>query len=451
MQHHGPVETIVAQATPPGRGGVAIVRLSGPACGGIAQAVLGKHPHPRHADYLPFHDCDKNIVDYGIALYFTAPNSFTGEDVLELHCHGGPVVVDLLIQSCLQLGARLAEPGEFSRRAFLNDKLDLAQAESIVDLINSSSEQAARSAVKSLSGDFSKLIHAFVERLIEARLFVESAIDFPEEEIDFLADSDIEQKISALINDLESVLQRAQQGCVLNEGIRIVILGKPNAGKSSLLNMLAQKDAAIVTEIPGTTRDVLSEQIHIDGMPVHIIDTAGIREQADKVEQEGIKRAWREVEQADRVLLLVDDQEGLGAEHANLLATMPKNKPLTVVMNKIDLTGRKPGLSEHQYGPLVALSAKSGAGLDLLREHLKQVAGYSSGEGTFTARRRHIHALERALASVKMGYRQLVESRAGELLAEELRQAQTALNEITGEFDNEDLLGRIFSSFCIGK
>ncbi|MFP1926427.1 tRNA uridine-5-carboxymethylaminomethyl(34) synthesis GTPase MnmE [Lonsdalea quercina] len=450
-------DTIVAQATPPGRGGVGILRISGSAASAVAQAVLGKLPRPRYADYLPFMDADRSVLDQGIALWFPNPNSFTGEDVLELQGHGGPVILDLLLKRILTLpGVRIARPGEFSERAFLNDKLDLAQAEAIADLIDASSEQAARSAVNSLQGVFSSRIHQLVEALTHLRIYVEAAIDFPDEEIDFLSDGKIEAQLNAVIADLNGVRAEARQGSLLREGMKVVIAGRPNAGKSSLLNALAGREAAIVTDIAGTTRDVLREHIHIDGMPLHIIDTAGLRDANDEVERIGIERAWQEIEQADRVLFMVDGTTTEASEPAALwpefMARLPKTLPITVVRNKADITGETLGIEDVSTHSLIRLSARTGEGVDLLRNHLKESMGFtSSTESGFLARRRHLQALERAAEHLEQGRDQLVSAYAGELLAEELRLSQQALSEITGEFTSDDLLGRIFSSFCIGK
>ncbi|MFP1753292.1 tRNA uridine-5-carboxymethylaminomethyl(34) synthesis GTPase MnmE [Lonsdalea quercina] len=450
-------DTIVAQATPPGRGGVGILRISGSAASAVAQAVLGKLPRPRYADYLPFMDADGSVLDQGIALWFPNPNSFTGEDVLELQGHGGPVILDLLLKRILTLpGVRIARPGEFSERAFLNDKLDLAQAEAIADLIDASSEQAARSAVNSLQGVFSSRIHQLVDALTHLRIYVEAAIDFPDEEIDFLSDGKIEAQLNAVIADLNGVRAEARQGSLLREGMKVVIAGRPNAGKSSLLNALAGREAAIVTDIAGTTRDVLREHIHIDGMPLHIIDTAGLRDANDEVERIGIERAWQEIEQADRVLFMVDGTTTEASEPAALwpefMARLPKTLPITVVRNKADITGETLGIEDVSTHSLIKLSARTGEGVDLLRNHLKESMGFtSSTESGFLARRRHLQALESAAEHLAQGREQLVSAYAGELLAEELRLSQQALSEITGEFTSDDLLGRIFSSFCIGK
>ena len=450
-------DTIVAQATPIGRGGVGILRVSGPLASKVAEAVLGKTLTPRMANYLPFKDSNGETLDQGIALFFKAPNSFTGEDVLELQGHGGQVILDILLKRILEVeGVRIARAGEFSEQAFLNDKLDLAQAEAIADLIDATSEQAARSALKSLQGEFSNKINQLVDSVIYLRTYVEAAIDFPDEEIDFLADGKIEGHLNDIIQQLNGVRQEAKQGAILREGMKVVIAGRPNAGKSSLLNALAGREAAIVTDIAGTTRDVLREHIHIDGMPLHIIDTAGLREASDEVERIGIARAWEEIAQADQVLLMSDSTEqkvdDFKAEWAEFLAKLPPNMPVTVIRNKVDLSGEPEGLEQLENFTLIRLSAQTKVGVDLLREHLKKSMGYqSSTEGGFLARRRHLQALEEAAEHLARGHVQLTQFFAGELLAEELRMVQNALSEITGQFTSDDLLGNIFSSFCIGK
>lgn len=450
-------DTIAALATAPGRAGVGIIRISGPATQAVAQAILHKLPKARYAEYLPFFDQQQQVLDQGIALYFPGPNSFTGEDVLELQGHGGPVLLDMLLQQVLALPAvRIARPGEFSERAFLNDKLDLAQAEAIADLIDASSEQAARSAMHSLQGEFSARIHALVEKVIHLRIYVEAAIDFPDEEIDFLSDGKVAADLADIINDLASIRRQAMQGSILREGMRVVIAGRPNAGKSSLLNALAGREAAIVTEIAGTTRDVLREHIHVDGMPLHIIDTAGLREANDQVEQIGIERAWQEIEQADRVLFMVDgtttDATDPHAIWPDFIDRLPAKLGITVIRNKADLTSEPMQADLESAVPVFRLSAKTGAGIDALREHLKHCMGFEGNtEGSFLARRRHLDALERASEHLSTGQDQLHSYIAGEILAEELRLTQQHLNEITGEFSSDDLLGRIFSSFCIGK
>ena len=450
-------DTIVAQATAPGRGGVGILRVSGPDCEAVAMAVLGKVPRLRYAEYLPFLDEQGQVLDQGIALLFKGPNSFTGEDVLELQGHGGPVVLDMLLRRILLLpGIRTARPGEFSERAFLNDKLDLAQAEAIADLIEATSEQAARSALHSLQGDFSRRINELVEALIRLRIYVEAAIDFPEEEIDFLSDGKVAGDLYAVIERLAQVQQEARQGALLREGMKVVIAGRPNAGKSSLLNALAGRESAIVTEIAGTTRDVLREHIHIDGMPLHIIDTAGLRHTEDAVEKIGIERAWAEIAQADRVLFLVDGTTTQATDPRQIwpefVERLPAHIGMTLVRNKADLTGEPLATSEEQGHPVYRISAKTGLGLDALRQHLKACMGYQGNvEGGFMARRRHLEAINHADEHLQQAREQLEVYAAGELVAEELRLAQEFLSEITGQFTSDDLLGRIFSSFCIGK
>lgn len=454
-------DTIAALATAPGRAGVGIIRISGPDAKAVAQAVLHRLPKPRYAEYLPFFDNNKQVLDQGIALYFPGPNSFTGEDVLELQGHGGPVLLDMLLKQVLALpNVRIARPGEFSERAFLNDKLDLAQAEAIADLIDASSEQAARSAMQSLQGEFSRHIHELVEKVIHLRMYVEAAIDFPDEEIDFLSDGRVAADLAEIIDYLANVKKQAMQGSILREGMKVVIAGRPNAGKSSLLNALAGREAAIVTDIAGTTRDVLREHIHIDGMPLHIIDTAGLREATDQVEQIGIERAWKEIEQADRVLFMVDGTTTDATDPHDIwpdfIDRLPEGLGVTVIRNKADLTGElltaQPTADSSSKAPVYRISAKTGAGIDALREHLKQCIGFdSSVEGSFLARRRHLDALDRAAEHLAIGQEQLHSYIAGEILAEELRLTQQHLNEITGEFSSDDLLGRIFSSFCIGK
>ncbi|MGD8176125.1 tRNA uridine-5-carboxymethylaminomethyl(34) synthesis GTPase MnmE [Marinimicrobium sp. ARAG 43.8] len=448
-------DTIAAIATATGRGGVGIVRLSGPNARAIGEQITRQALKPRHAHYLPFHGTEGQVLDQGIALFFPGPHSFTGEDVVELQGHGGPVILDWLLRAATQQGARLARPGEFSERAFLNDKLDLVQAEAIADLIDASSDQAARSALHSLQGAFSQRVNELVEALIALRIYVEAAIDFPEEEIDFLSDGKVAADLQGITERLEQVFAEARQGALLRDGMNVVIAGRPNAGKSSLLNALSGRDSAIVTPIEGTTRDVLREHIHIDGMPLHVIDTAGLRETPDEVEKIGVERAWKEIHTADRILLLVDSQSTEATNPAEIwpdfVQQLPDPGKLTLIRNKIDLTGEVAG--ERQTLPLcLALSATTGDGMDALKTHLKSVMGYTdTGESRFTARRRHLDALERARSALANGSRQLHEHAAGELLAEDLRDAQECLSEITGQFTPDDLLGRIFSSFCIGK
>jgi tRNA modification GTPase len=451
-------ETITAIATAQGRGGVGIVRISGPLARQAGQAITSRELIPRHAHYGPFRSEDGLVLDEGIALFFPGPNSFTGEDVLELQGHGGPVVLDMLLQRCVQLGCRLARPGEFSERAFLNDKLDLAQAEAIADLIEASSAQAARNALRSLQGEFSRRVDNLTERLISLRIYVEAAIDFPEEEIDFLADGHVLGMLDQVREDLASVMREAGQGALLRDGMTVVIAGRPNAGKSSLLNMLAGREAAIVTDIAGTTRDILREHIHIDGMPLHVVDTAGLRDTEDHVEKIGVERALKAIGEADRVLLVVDATAPEASDPFALwpefLDQRPRPDKVTLIRNKADLTGESIGIEKCDDGHVtITLSAKaSDQGLDLLRDHLKACMGYEqTAESGFSARRRHLDALRQASASLEHGRQQLTLAGAGELLAEDLRQAQQALGEITGAFSSDDLLGRIFSSFCIGK
>ncbi len=454
-------DTIVAQATAPGRGGVGIVRISGPLATNVAKHVLKTELKPRIATYTGFYDAENTLVDQGLAIQFVAPHSFTGEDVLELQGHGGQVVMDMLIDAVLAIdGVRLANPGEFSEQAFLNDKLDLAQAEAIADLIDASSKQAAKSALRSLQGEFSHKIQALSDEIIHLRMYVEAAIDFPDEEIDFLSDGKVAKDLAQIISTLCQVQKQAQQGSLLREGMQVVIAGKPNAGKSSLLNALAGKDSAIVTDIAGTTRDVLKEHINIDGMPLHIIDTAGLRESPDKVEQIGIERAWQAINEADRVLFVVDSTETSTIDPYDIwpdfMEKLPKGMPVTVIKNKVDQTGEAAILntvtSLHGDFTVISLSADTLDGIDILKQHLADVMGLeATTEGQFIARRRHLDALKQAENHLDIGNQQLHDSLAGELLAEELRLAHQALSEITGEFTSDDLLGRIFSSFCIGK
>lgn len=437
-------DLIAAIATAPGRGGVGVVRVSGADIVPLAEAILGRVPAPRHATFSGFFDGDGQPIDEGIALHFAAPHSFTGENVLELQGHGGPVVLNLILQRCLELGARLAEPGEFSRRAFLNGKLDLAQAEAVADLIDAASTEAARSAVRSLAGAFSVRIAELVEALTRLRMLVEATLDFPEEEIDFLKQADAFGRLDQIDASLAAVRSQAKQGALLREGLTVVLIGQPNVGKSSLLNQLAGYEAAIVNEMAGTTRDTVREAIQIQGVPLHIVDTAGLRETDDAVEQLGIARTWAAADKADVALLLVDAARGLGEREAAILARLPAVARLTL-HNKIDVTAEVPRVT----GDEIWLSAKTGAGIELLRGKLLEAAGWqAAGEGTFMARARHLDALGRAaahLAAARQATAQL------ELFAEELRLAQAALSEITGEFSADDLLGEIFSKFCIGK
>jgi tRNA modification GTPase len=448
-------DTIVARATPPGTGGIAVVRVSGPLAPAIAVSMLGKLPPERRATFGMFRDAEGRMLDQGIALYFPAPRSFTGEDVLELHGHGGPLVVAGLTDAAVALGARMAEPGEFSRRAFLNGKLDLAQAEAIADLVASGSMQAARAALRSLSGAFSSAVDDLQEKLIRLRMHVEAAIDFPEEEIDYLSDSTLRARVEDCASSFRQLQGNAAVGRVLRDGYRVVIVGRPNAGKSSLLNCLSGQEAAIVTEVAGTTRDILRESISLQGLPVELVDTAGLRDDPDRIEAEGIRRAREAMSRADAVLWVQDascGQEASGEMPEDRPdENLPEDIPVVVVRNKSDLSGDPAGLLQAEP-PVVAISAKTGAGIDALRSELRRLAGYRDlGEGAFTARQRHVDALERAFRHFDAGRAALHDARAGELFAEELKLSQRALSEITGAFGSDDLLGRIFSEFCIGK
>jgi tRNA modification GTPase len=492
-------ETIAAPATPPGRGGVGVVRVSGPLVKKIAEVILKKNPKPREALFSSFKNLNGELLDEGLALFFPAPNSFTGEDVLELQGHGGPVVMNRLMTAILELGARVAEPGEFSLRAFLNHKMDLVQAEAVADLIDASSERAAKLAISSLSGVFSEKIHGLVDALIQLRMYVEAAIDFPEEEIDFLEEGRVADKVKNLLDQLKQILKEAHQGVLIKEGLKLVILGKPNAGKSSLLNALAGEERAIVTDIPGTTRDIVREYIHIEGVPFHILDTAGLREASDIVEAEGIRRALKAAREADRLLVVMDATDATAkADLLNAYAEIfALGIPVTWVMNKSDLLESFPPflLPETEFQKAVSpsrgetknpkpdpeldsspdtrmicserdqssedqkdqkeglfISAKTGIGLDALRKHLLAALGLeSSQEGIFLARTRHLDALKKAEQHLEAGFSRIIHDRAGELLAEELKETQNALGLITGEFRADDLLGVIFSKFCIGK
>jgi len=439
-------DTIAAIATAPGRGGIGVVRVSGPDLATLAEGLIGTLPAPRQARFARFRGEADEIIDEGIALYFRAPQSFTGEDVLELQGHGGPQVLQMILARCLALGARPAQPGEFSRRAFLNDKIDLAQAESIADLIDAQSQEAARSAVRSLTGEFSRGIHELADAIVNLRMLVEATLDFPEEEIDFLERADAIGKLSEIRAKLRDVLGRAKQGALLREGLHVVLVGQPNVGKSSLLNQLAGYEAAIVTEVAGTTRDAVREAIQIEGIPLHVTDTAGLRETEDPVEKIGIARTWTALERADVVLLLVDASHGVGDQESAILARLPEIPRLTV-HNKIDLTGEPPRADAGRDE--IWLSAKNGVGVDLLKQRLLVLVGWqNAGEGAFMARRRHLDALREAERHLTLSAE--VFGRL-ELMAEELRLAHQALSSITGEFTADDLLGEIFSRFCIGK
>lgn len=451
-----PTDTICAIATPPGAGGLGIVRVSGPRVPDIARGMVGRLPAPRHAFLADFVDAAGELIDRGIALYFPAPRSFTGEDVLELQGHGGVFILQRLLGRALELGARHAQPGEFSQRAFLNDKLDLVQAEAIADLIESGSEAAARAAQRTLQGVFSEQVHALQRELTALRVFVEAAIDFPDEEIDFLAESDVADRGRRLREQLADVLRKARQGRLLRDGIVLAIIGAPNAGKSSLLNALSGQDSAIVTAIPGTTRDVLREQIDLDGIPVHVADTAGIRETRDEIEAEGVRRALQTLETAD-VVLLVEDVSEAAPDSPPPTIALPPGAACLRIGNKIDLLGPDECAERARNGDpdRLWLSARTGQGLDALRRRIREIVGAGGGDGvaggSFSARQRHVDALRRAACHVDAGIEVLTASQAGELFAEELRLAQQALGEITGEMLPDDLLGEIFASFCIGK
>jgi len=450
------IDTIVALASATGRGAVGVIRVSGPSVPQIAESIIGNLPPPRLAQVAHFLAGDGEWLDQGLALYFPAPASYTGEHVLELQGHGGVLVLDSLLKRLIELGCRMARPGEFSERAFLNGKIDIAQAEAIADLIDAGSAAAARAAVRSMQGEFSARVHELQAQITELRTLVEAAIDFPDEELDFVPGSVLGDRIAKIFMSFDAITAAARQGALLREGLNVVIAGKPNAGKSSLLNKLVGDEIAIVSEQPGTTRDVLRQQVHLDGLPLNLIDTAGLRKAADVVEAEGVRRALAELSRADRVLYILDAAAPLPKSSASDLAAelleLPKGVPVTLIFNKIDLSGAQANIDESRDPPQVFLSARTGAGLDLLRAHLKNRAGFISGDsGAFSARRRHLDALDRAKACVVQAAEVLTGTRAFELFAEELRRAQLALGEITGEFSSDDLLGQIFSSFCIGK
>ncbi len=444
-----PSDLIAAIATAPGRGGIGVVRLSGPNLAPLAARICGREPQARLAHFARFHDASGGLIDEGLLLYFPAPHSFTGEDVIELQGHGGPVVMQMLLARCLELGARLAEPGEFTRRAFLNGKLDLAQAESVADLIEASTAAAARSAVRSLTGSFSTEVRGLCDRLIDLRMLVEATLDFPDEDVDFLIEAKAFERIEAIALELTAILDRARQGSLLRNGLHVVLVGQPNVGKSSLLNRLAGEERAIVTDIAGTTRDALRETIQIEGIPLHITDTAGLRETTDEVEKIGIARTWQEIARADVIVRLVDVRDGLTDADAAIDARLPAGVERITVFNKVDLQARQPERIEADGGVGIYLSAKAGQGVELLRAELLRVAGWHRhGEDVILARERHLIALREAHARVNAA---LEARHALELMAEELRLAQEAVNQITGEFTPDDLLGVIFSRFCIGK
>ncbi len=442
------VETIAAIATPPGKGGVGIVRVSGPLVKHIEKQLCSQDLTPRLATYTDFLDCNHAVIDQGVAILFVNPHSFTGEDVLELQGHGGPVVMQALLQAVLAAGARLARPGEFSERAFLNNKMDLVQAEAVADLIDAQSTAAARSAVASLQGEFSRQIQRFNSKLIELRQFVEAAIDFPDEDIEFINDSNVVADLEQLIEQLQVIQNAATQGRLLQQGINVVITGKPNAGKSSLLNQLCGVDSAIVTPIAGTTRDVLREHIHLDGLPIHLIDTAGLRATEDVIEKIGVERAQQALQTADVILAVIDISRTEDAQFKAEVQAQYPDTPIIWVYNKIDLTT---STAKADKAMECSISAKHGDGVSDLKQKLKQLIGYHAHEAVFIARQRHVDALTVAAKYLQQGLVQLHSAQASELLAEDLRQAQLALNTITGEFTSDDLLGVIFSSFCIGK
>ena len=447
-------DTIAAVASAPGRGAVGVIRVSGPRVPQVAAGILGTLPVARQARLANFLDSQGNSLDEGLALYFPAPASYTGEDVLEIQGHGGALVVDLVLKRLLELGCRMARPGEFSERAFLNGKIDIAQAEAIADLIDAGTVAAARAAVRSLQGEFSARVTDLKICITELRAYVEAAIDFPDEEIDFLSGEALHERLTAVFDSFNSIMSAVRQGTLLREGLNVVIAGKPNAGKSSLMNKLTGDEVAIVTDVPGTTRDVLRQQVHLDGLPLNLIDTAGLRSTIDVVEAEGVRRAKNEIARADHVLYILDAgvAENIDSSHWHAELDLSPNVPVTLVFNKIDLTGELPRLENTITPPRIFMSALTGVGLDLLREHLQASAGYLKAEsGTFIARRRHLDALGRARQHVQDAANTLSSTRAFELFAEDLRLAQHALGEITGEFTSEDLLGEIFGSFCIGK
>jgi tRNA modification GTPase len=442
-------DTIAAIATAPGRGGIGVVRISGRRLAALASAIAGKSPSPRRATLSTFRNASGEAIDQGLALYFPAPHSYTGDDVLELHGHGGPVVLRLLLERCLQLGARLAEPGEFTRRAFLNGKLDLVEAEGVVDLIDAATADAARCALRSLRGEFSARVADLVSAVTELRTLVEGTLDFPEEDIDFLERHGAGARLTALRSALRGVLGAAKQGSLLREGLHVVLAGQPNVGKSTLLNRLAGEELAIVSEIAGTTRDTIRQSIDIDGIPLHVIDTAGLRDSEDPIERIGVERAWQAIARADAVMLLVDARNPMDPDSAAILARLPTDVPRLTVHNKVDLAEIPAHVVRSPGGPEVWVSAKTGAGVQGLRDALLELAGWERHpESAFLARERHLEALRAA-----EGHLAQAEHEVGrlELLAEELRLAQEQLSTITGEFTSDDLLGEIFSRFCIGK
>ncbi|WP_047540388.1 tRNA uridine-5-carboxymethylaminomethyl(34) synthesis GTPase MnmE [Methylotenera versatilis] len=444
-----PNDTIAAIATASGAGGIGVVRVSGPLSQSIATRILGACPAPRHAAYLPFYDEYQQLIDRGIAIYYQNPHSYTGEDVLELQAHGGTALMQLLLARCIQLGARQAEPGEFTKRAYLNDKIDLAQAEAVADVINATTVEAARSAVRSLSGEFSNSINSVLTKLINLRMYVEACLDFPEEEIDFITQGKVAEKLATIILELKSVFAKAKQGSLLREGMHIVLVGQPNVGKSSLMNQLSGEEVAIVTPIAGTTRDAIKSSIQINGLPLHIIDTAGLRDTEDEVEKIGIARTYQALQNAQVALLLVDAAHGIGDTEKIVLDRLPQGIGKIWVHNKIDATMESAKITEISGEIHIYLSAKTGDGVSILKQRLLSIAGYQqNAEGVFMARARHLNALAQVDNHLSAA---AVQINAAELVAEELKLAQEALSGITGEFTPDDLLGEIFSKFCIGK
>ena len=444
-----PSETIAAIATASGAGGIGVVRVSGELCQTIANQILGHCPAPRYATYLPFYDNSQNIIDRGIAIYYQNPHSYTGEDVLELQAHGGTAVMQMLLARCIESGARQAEPGEFTRRAYLNDKMDLAQAEAVADVINASTIEAAQSAMRSLSGEFSNSIHVVLAKLVDLRMYVEACLDFPEEEIDFITKGKVAEKLATITSELKIVFAKAKQGSLLREGLQVVLIGQPNVGKSSLMNQLSGEEVAIVTPIAGTTRDAIKNTIQINGLPLHMIDTAGLRETEDEVEKIGIARTYRALESAQVALLLIDAAHGIGDEEKSILAHLPQEIAKIWVHNKIDTTQESAKIIEKSAELHIYISAKTGDGVVLLKQQLLNIAGFQqNAEGIFMARARHLSALKQVDTHLQQAQNNIHQS---ELIAEELRLAQEALSSITGDFTPDDLLGEIFSKFCIGK
>lgn len=444
-----PGETIAAIATASGAAGIGVVRVSGELCQSIANQILGYCPAPRYAAYLSFYDNHHKLIDRGIAIYYQNPHSYTGEDILELQAHGGTALMQMLLARCIELGARQAEPGEFTRRAYLNDKIDLAQAEAVADVINASTMEAAQSAMRSLSGEFSNSINEVLSKLIDLRMYVEACLDFPEEEIDFITQGKVAEKLATIIVELKTVFSKAKQGSLLREGLQVVLVGQPNVGKSSLMNQLSGEEVAIVTPVAGTTRDAIKNAIQINGLPLHIIDTAGLRSTDDEVEKIGIARTYRALENAQVALLLIDAAHGIGEEEKSILAHLPQEITKIWVHNKIDTTQEIAKSVQIANETHIYLSAKTGEGVDLLRQHLLQVIGFEqNAEGIFMARTRHLNALKQVEVHLQQAKSMMHQS---ELIAEELRLAQEALSSITGEFTPDDLLGEIFSKFCIGK